>query len=158
MLIKSNFLGLLGTGGSSCSPSSGGYAYGTEGKVAKLVVSSSDCTSTPNSPECICESLGTGDCLTCMADTRCKWKRNACVPVSKAISEVKRNEIRLGKNFWKLYSNIPTQFNSKFRVSGWRLQVLWGGRKNPALWSKWLHPRTCKALLWKIWQHDCYIW
>ena len=68
-----------------------------EGKVAKLIVSTSDCTSTPDTPECICESLGAGDCLTCMADARCKWKRSACVPAPSSMSEKKRNKIKLSK-------------------------------------------------------------
>ena len=93
--------------------------------MAKLIVSTTDCTSTPNSPECICENVGAGDCLTCMADTRCRWKKNACVHASKPMSEKKRNKIKLSKSYkvsMSKYLTFTSHFN--FRVLEGRLRLL----------------------------------
>ena len=78
--------GLLGGSGGSCS---GNDAIG---KMAKLIVS---CTSTSPSVQCICENLG--DCTTCMADTRCVWKRKSCKQAPSPMPEKARNKIILGE-------------------------------------------------------------
>ena len=64
--------------------------------MAKLIVSTADCGPYSTSMECSCENIGT-DCRTCMADTRCVWKKKSCRPAPSSINEKARNKIMLSE-------------------------------------------------------------
>ena len=96
---------------------SGGCDFNAaEGKMAKLIVSC-ESSSSSRSTECCSRT----DCMSCMQDSNCMWKRDACVTAPSSMSEKDRNEIKLSKFLYKscyIYIINANQFDKQSVSSG----------------------------------------